>query len=66
MKPHNPPPPINFVEWDGLLRIAFGRKNKTLGAIFKQDSVIDLLEMNYKTYCSLNNLVIYELIDYVC
>jgi len=54
--PHNPPPPINFTEWDGLLRLCFGRKNKTLGAIFKPDSVMKLLESNYKTYCSLNGI----------
>jgi 18S rRNA (adenine1779-N6/adenine1780-N6)-dimethyltransferase len=54
--PHNPPPPIQFIEWDGLLRLCFSRKNKTLGAIFKHDSVITLLESNYKTYCSLNSI----------
>jgi len=54
--PHNPPPPINFTEWDGLLRLCFVRKNKTLGAIFKRDSVLKLLESNYKTYCSLNGI----------
>jgi 18S rRNA (adenine1779-N6/adenine1780-N6)-dimethyltransferase len=58
--PHNPPPPINFTEWDGLLRLCFTRKNKTLGAIFRQDSVAKLLEDNYKTYCSLNNIEIEE------
>jgi hypothetical protein len=35
IEPRYPPPPINFVEWDGLVRLCFGRKNKTLGAIFK-------------------------------
>ncbi len=30
-----PLPQINFREWDALLRIAFLRKNKTLGALFK-------------------------------
>jgi len=58
--PHNPPPPINFTEWDGLLRLCFGRKNKTLGAIFKHDSVLKLLESNYKTYCSLNGIELIE------
>mgnify|MGYP001437539465 CR=1 FL=1 len=29
----NPPPPINFVEWDGLVRLLFNRKNKTLRAL---------------------------------
>ncbi|XP_055382842.1 probable dimethyladenosine transferase [Condylostylus longicornis] len=55
LEPKNPPPPINFVEWDGLTRIAFLRKNKTLGAAFKQTSVLDMLEKNYKLHCSLRN-----------
>lgn len=49
IEPRNPLPPINFVEWDGLLRVVFGRKNKTLGAIFRQNSTLQLLETNYKT-----------------
>eukprot|EP01116_Phalansterium_solitarium_P021992 TRINITY_DN7089_c0_g1_i1.p1 TRINITY_DN7089_c0_g1~~TRINITY_DN7089_c0_g1_i1.p1 ORF type:complete len:303 (-),score=105.40 TRINITY_DN7089_c0_g1_i1:184-1092(-) len=56
--PHDPPPPINFEEWDGLLRICFGRKNKTLGAIFRQDTVLKMLEDNYKTYCSLHSVAL--------
>ena len=28
IEPKNPPPPINYIEWDGLLRICFMRKNK--------------------------------------
>lgn len=58
--PHNPPPPINFEEWDGLLRICFGRKNKTLGAIFRQDTVLKMLEQNYKTHCALHNVTVPE------
>ena len=54
--PKNPPPPINFIEWDGLVRLAFSRKNKTIGAIFRQKSVLTMLESNYKTFCSLNNI----------
>jgi len=61
-KPHNPPPPVNFTEWDGLLRLCFTRKNKTLGAIFKTHSVIDLLVSNYKTFCSLKGITM-ELTD---
>lgn len=57
IEPRNPPPPINFAEWDGLTRIAFQRKNKTLGASFKQSSVLETLEKNYKLHCSLNNIV---------
>jgi len=55
LEPKNPPPPINFTEWDGLTRIAFLRKNKTLAAAFKQTSVLTALEQNYKLQCSLNN-----------
>ena len=49
IEPRNPLPSINFVEWDGLLRLAFGRKNKTLSAIFRQNGTLSLLESNYKT-----------------
>ena len=35
IEPRHPPPPVNFLEWDGLVRLCFGRKNKTLGAIFR-------------------------------
>lgn len=48
VEPRNPQPDINFIEWDGLLRICFSRKNKTLHAIFKNKSVIKLLFENFK------------------
>jgi 18S rRNA (adenine1779-N6/adenine1780-N6)-dimethyltransferase len=51
--PRGTPPPINYVEWDGLIRLAFGRKNKTLGAIFRQKDVIDILCRNYNTHRSI-------------
>lgn len=31
------------------MRLCFNRKNKTLGSIFRQKSVLSLLEKNYKT-----------------
>jgi 18S rRNA (adenine1779-N6/adenine1780-N6)-dimethyltransferase len=43
IEPRNPLPNIDFTEWDGLLRICFSRKNKTLAAIFKQKSTLELL-----------------------
>lgn len=52
----NPPPEVNFVEWDGLIRLLFNRKHKTLHAILTTKSVLELLEQNYKTFISLNNL----------
>ncbi|XP_064606970.1 probable dimethyladenosine transferase [Liolophura sinensis] len=58
IEPRNPPPAINFQEWDGLLRICFARKNKTIGAAFKFSSVLDLLEKNYKVHCSVKNIPI--------
>ena len=57
IEPKNPPPPINFLEWDGLVRICFNRKNKTLHSLFVTDSVLEMLEENYKTHCALNNKV---------
>ena len=56
LEPRQPPPPIDFDEWDGLLRILFLRKNKTVAANFKTDSVLNMLEHNYKTWCSLRGL----------
>ena len=45
---------VNEKEWDGFLRICFNRKNKTLGSIFRQKKVLNVLEKNYKTLQSLN------------
>lgn len=45
---------MNFDEWDNLLRICFTRKRKTLHAIFKRNAVLNMLEHNYKTWCSIN------------
>eukprot|EP00467_Chlorarachnion_reptans_P003354 CAMPEP_0114499280 /NCGR_PEP_ID=MMETSP0109-20121206/7331_1 /TAXON_ID=29199 /ORGANISM="Chlorarachnion reptans, Strain CCCM449" /LENGTH=302 /DNA_ID=CAMNT_0001676833 /DNA_START=20 /DNA_END=931 /DNA_ORIENTATION=- len=56
IEPKNPPPPINFTEWDGLVRICFSRKNKTIGGIFRNKHVLQLLQKNYDVYCSLNNV----------
>ncbi|XP_076882736.1 ribosomal RNA small subunit methyltransferase-like [Bidens hawaiensis] len=49
IEPRKPTPTVNFKEWDGLVRICFTRKNKTIGAIFKQKRVLSILEKNYKT-----------------
>jgi len=37
---------MDYLEWDGLLRICFIRKNKTLQASFKNKTVLDLLGEN--------------------
>jgi len=53
IEPHNPPPPIDFLEWDGFVRLCFLRPNKTIGSIFKQNSVLELLGTNYETHCKI-------------
>eukprot|EP01018_Ginkgo_biloba_P005730 Gb_34275 [translate_table: standard] len=53
IEPRNPLPPISFKEWDGMVRLCFNRKNKTLGAIFKHKTILQLLEKNFKTFVAL-------------
>ena len=53
IEPRNPPPPVNFIEWDGLTRICFTRKNKTLAALFRQKSTLRLLAENHRVAQSL-------------
>ena len=55
IEPRNPLPNVNFKEWDGLGRLCFSRKNKTLGAIFRQKSVVQLVEKNVKTFQALKD-----------
>ncbi|EEQ39089.1 dimethyladenosine transferase [Clavispora lusitaniae ATCC 42720] len=50
-----PRPNIDFNEWDGLLRICFVRKNKTIAAGFKSNNVLEILEKNYKTFLATQN-----------
>jgi 18S rRNA (adenine1779-N6/adenine1780-N6)-dimethyltransferase len=45
-----------FQEFDGLMHLLFTRKNRTLAANLKNDKVLDILEHNMKTYCSLHSL----------
>lgn len=45
----NPRPNVDFNEWDGLLRVCFVRKNKTVAAGFKLLNVLEILTKNYQT-----------------
>ena len=54
IEPRKPRIEVKQKEWDGFLRTCFNRKNKTLGAIFRQKNVLSLLEKNYKTLQALN------------
>jgi len=59
MVPKSPRPQISYEEWDGLLRVAFVRKNKTLRAsFFGTTSVMDMLESNYRTWCAQNDIAV--------
>lgn len=57
LEPKNPPPPVDAKEFDGLLRILFTRKHKIFAANFKQTTVLNMLEQNYKTFCSAHEMV---------
>ncbi|CAM9335343.1 unnamed protein product [Sphacelaria rigidula] len=46
----NPPPPVNFTEWDGMIRIIFNRKNKTLRSTLTTKATLKLLASNLNTY----------------
>ena len=51
----NPRPQLDYNEWDGLLRVCFVRKNRTIAAEFKSTSILNILEQNYKSFVSQNN-----------
>lgn len=55
IEPRNPPPKVNFVQWDGMLRICFQRKNRMLRALFAQKSVLRVLQNNMNTAAALKN-----------
>lgn len=59
--PKVPRPEVSFEEWDGMLRVAFVRKNKTLRSAFLgTSSVMDLLERNYRVWAAQNDVVLDE------
>ena len=55
IEPLHPLPQINFIEWDAMLRICFSRKNKTLGALFKQKKIFEMIFQNYKNFMKNND-----------
>ncbi|OAP54809.1 dimethyladenosine transferase [Fonsecaea erecta] len=59
--PKVPRPNISYEEWDGLLRVCFVRKNKTLRANFLgTSSVLNMLEQSYRTWCAQNDIPLDE------
>mmetsp|Transcript_4896 Transcript_4896/g.7424 ORF Transcript_4896/g.7424 Transcript_4896/m.7424 type:complete len:335 (-) Transcript_4896:151-1155(-) len=69
IEPRNPPPPVNFTEWDGMIRLLFNRKNKTLRAALMTKPTIKMLQENMRTHASLqtgsnnNNDIDIDMID---
>lgn len=53
-------PAVSWAEFDGLLRIVFSRKNKTIRASFGTKEVLALVERNFRTWCALNNVAVDE------
>lgn len=63
--PKDPPPPIEFNEFDGLGRIIFTRRNKMIHANFMAKGVMEMLESNWKTWAAANEVVSLSTILYV-
>lgn len=53
IEPRHPTPPVSYSEWDGLLRLVFARKNKTVTANFSYKAVAELLRKHYLESCQL-------------
>ncbi|KAJ4396642.1 Dimethyladenosine transferase [Gnomoniopsis smithogilvyi] len=51
-------PAVSWAEFDGLLRIVFSRKNKTIRASFGTKEVLALVERNFRTWCALHNVAV--------
>ncbi|KAI0842494.1 rRNA adenine dimethylase [Hypoxylon sp. FL0890] len=50
-------PNISFEEWDGMLRVCFNRRNKTLRASWLGNKeVLAMLERNYRLWCATNDI----------
>ena len=52
-------PGVSWDEWDGMLRICFVRKNKTLRASWLgTKEVLAMVERNYRVWCAMNNVTV--------
>ena len=54
-------PGVSWDEWDGMLRICFVRKNRTMRASWLgTKEVLAMLERNYRVWCALNGVGVDE------
>ena len=51
--PRYPQPLFDFHEWDSMIKICFRERRRSLNAVLNKPYVLSMLEMNYKTRCSL-------------
>jgi 18S rRNA (adenine1779-N6/adenine1780-N6)-dimethyltransferase len=58
--PLDPPPAVRFEEFDGLTRIVFSRRHKTIHAGFLAKGVLDMLESNWRTWCAEQSMGIFS------
>jgi len=50
-------PGVSWDEWDGMLRICFVRKNRTMRASWLgTKEVLAMVERNYRVWCAMNNV----------
>jgi 18S rRNA (adenine1779-N6/adenine1780-N6)-dimethyltransferase len=50
-------PGVSWDEWDGMLRICFVRKNRTMRASWLgTKEVLAMVERNYRVWCAMNNI----------
>lgn len=57
IEPIDPPPKVRFEEFDGLTRVCFSRRNKTVRACFGAKGVHEMLEANWRTWSAQQNAV---------
>ncbi|KAH8195063.1 hypothetical protein TruAng_010772 [Truncatella angustata] len=54
-------PNVSFEEWDGMLRVCFNRRNKTLRSSWLgTKEVLAMIERNYRLFCSMNDIPLEE------
>lgn len=65
LAPLDPPPPVRFEEFDGLTRILFNRRNKSLRANLQASGVKSMLQHNRQQCDQAEDLDIDQVIDKV-
>lgn len=55
MEPRTDKPNISWDEWDGMLRVCFMRKNKTMHATWTGGKVRAMVEQNWITWAAINS-----------